>query len=574
MMITYYFIDEEAARRANELNSFSEYKNGQATAAYHREVDAAAELAEQQKCEVDPIYHPKIDRLLDTYARKLAENLNNSYRIDGRVPSILVAGGSNFPVRKKEKQNAAHDKNMEEWREIQGLLDKIRGVGKGGISADDPEAVRKLKEKLARLRQEQENMKAVNAWYRKHKTLEDCPGLTWEEIEKLKAGMARSWRTDPKPYESYLLTNNNSAIRQTAKRIEELTRMAQTQFSGWEFEGGKAEVNRADNRLQLFFDEKPNADVRAELKGYGFRWAPSAGAWQRQLNEEVFHVADKIEAIRPLSGELPLQLQRRLQTERAPEPAVSGQAVSTGWRMYLIADLKTWADNAQERSPLERFGSFEEAKARYEELRFEPYNSEPAALNGEGLPYARLTMGVESSDGMSAADILQVREGKNYLVDDFTRMDRLRNDPAVLSLLSRTAREIGFDRVKGYVYTESGYKPAPDVSFADWDNPYFECETEGRIAAVFHDLMCDVDPAHAEQHGDREKEIRLLVLELRNWGAARIEKKLSEILGRELLPEPVLDRLFRFSGEVERYKESVKPLPKRVKEQKPRQPER
>ena len=49
------------------------------------------------------MYHEKIDSLLDTYARKLAANMNKGYEIDARVPSILIAGGSNFPTRKKEK---------------------------------------------------------------------------------------------------------------------------------------------------------------------------------------------------------------------------------------------------------------------------------------------------------------------------------------------------------------------------------------------------------------------------------------------------------------------------------------
>lgn len=83
--------------------------------------------------------------------------------------------GSNFPVRKKEKQNAAADKNMQEFTEIQGLLDKIRSTGMGGISADDPNAVSKLESKLAKLEALQETMKAVNAYYRKNKTLDGCP---------------------------------------------------------------------------------------------------------------------------------------------------------------------------------------------------------------------------------------------------------------------------------------------------------------------------------------------------------------------------------------------------------------
>ena len=72
------------------------------------------------------------------------------------MPSILIAGGSNFPVQKKHKQNAARDRNMGEYMEIQGLLDKIKSVGMGGISADDIHAVEKLEAKLAGLKADQE----------------------------------------------------------------------------------------------------------------------------------------------------------------------------------------------------------------------------------------------------------------------------------------------------------------------------------------------------------------------------------------------------------------------------------
>ena len=81
----------------------------------------------------DPSFHNKIDALLDTYSKKLAANMNNGFAIDARVPSVLIAGGSNFPTRKKEKQNAARDKNYREWKEIQGLLEKIRSTRMGGI---------------------------------------------------------------------------------------------------------------------------------------------------------------------------------------------------------------------------------------------------------------------------------------------------------------------------------------------------------------------------------------------------------------------------------------------------------
>lgn len=37
-------------------------------------------------------------------------------------------------------------------------------------------------------------------------------------------------------------------------------------------------------RIQLFFEGKPEPEVRDVLKHNGFRWAPSVGAWQRHLN--------------------------------------------------------------------------------------------------------------------------------------------------------------------------------------------------------------------------------------------------------------------------------------------------
>lgn len=51
---------------------------------------------------------------------------------------------------------------MEEWRYIQGLLDKIRSTGMGGISADDPAAIEKLQKKLDGLERSQLIMKETN----------------------------------------------------------------------------------------------------------------------------------------------------------------------------------------------------------------------------------------------------------------------------------------------------------------------------------------------------------------------------------------------------------------------------
>lgn len=322
--VRYYPINEEAARRAKEAISFSDYRPGSATAEYRHYVDQAVEIAERQKKRVEPEYHEKIDQLLDTYARKLAENMNKGYEITARVPSVLIAGPANFPVRAKEKQNAASDRNMEEFQYIQGLLDKIRSTGMGGISADDPQAVSKLEKKLEKLEASQELMKTVNAYYRKHGTLDGCPHLTEKGIENLKADMASSWHYEKKPFQSWQLSNNNAEIRRLKGRIEELTRHKEAAYVGWEFEGGTVEINREANRLQIYFEGKPDATVRDELKSNGFRWSPKAEAWQRQLNDTTIRVTDRIKCIQPLSGEKPSALQLAARREKE-KPSIRAQ---------------------------------------------------------------------------------------------------------------------------------------------------------------------------------------------------------------------------------------------------------
>ena len=267
----------------------------------------AREIGEAQKKHVDPMYHDKIDRLVDKYARKLADNFNERYEIEARVPSVMITGPANFPNGKKEKQNNARHRNYGEYTEIAGILEKIRGTGTGGISADDVNAVEKLENKLMSLQDSQMTMKKVNAYFRKHKTLDGCPDLSIDAIEKLKASMSRDWRKDAPPFAPYQLSNNNANIKRVQERLEELRN--RSEYVGWAFEGGKAEINETENRLQLLFDAKPTDEQRAELKRNGFKWAPSQGAWQRQLTKNAIYSAGRVDCIKPLDGKTPFQLQ-------------------------------------------------------------------------------------------------------------------------------------------------------------------------------------------------------------------------------------------------------------------------
>lgn len=141
---SYYPIDEEAARRAHEMMSFRDYQKGSKTWQYRVRVDEASMIADRQKKRIDPMYHEKVDRLLASFSRRLAENLNAESRIGTMCPSVLISGGSNFPVRKKQRQNEASERNMKEYQEIMGLA--FDGQIDAGEKADFENALAFLRE--------------------------------------------------------------------------------------------------------------------------------------------------------------------------------------------------------------------------------------------------------------------------------------------------------------------------------------------------------------------------------------------------------------------------------------------
>lgn len=185
------------------------------------------------------------------------------------------------------------------------------------ISSDDPEAIVKLTKKLAGLQEAQEYMKAVNDYYKATGTCQGFPGLSDEEAAKLEDGMKyHPW--DKKPFASASLSNNNQNINTTKKRIQKLTEAKELGYTGWTFEGGRVEVNKDKNRLQIFFDEIPSEEIRKELKSWSFRWARSAGAWQRQLTDNAIYAASRIKAIQPTDGTDPMKIQPKRKKQSGP----------------------------------------------------------------------------------------------------------------------------------------------------------------------------------------------------------------------------------------------------------------
>lgn len=290
----YYEINEGLAKQAQTMNSFRDYVPGSATAEYRAAVDEAAELAERQKKKVSEYYHRAINSLLDSYSRRLAKWYNDYNRNRASCSSIMISGGSNFPVRKKEKQNAREETLFREYEEIKGILDRIRSVGTGAIDFADPHAREILQDRLDRLLEYQADAKKINAYFRRHKTVIGCPALSETEAQKIQADFEHAnaaYCLHDVPFPSYELTSIRGKIKRVQERLKQLDKLQETPQEAIDFDGGQIVRNVDINRVQIFFDEKPDPGLRDNLKIHGFHWSPKQGAWQRQLTDNAMRAA-------------------------------------------------------------------------------------------------------------------------------------------------------------------------------------------------------------------------------------------------------------------------------------------
>ncbi|MBQ2350848.1 MAG: hypothetical protein II394_01380, partial [Bacteroidales bacterium] len=282
-------INENAARRAKEMRSFDDYKEGSETASFEAQVREAAKFSKKWPKERSGEFF----RLLNTYARRLAEYINRDNEIGTRVPSVLIAGPANFPVRKKQKQVAAWDKNQEFYNEkVAPVLSKLEYPSRQGIKSSDSDALQKLKDKLERMERNQELMKRTNTDFAKAVKEKKTVGEFMQQVSYLSDEMKKeamygikSWHG--KPFPPFQLQNANQEMRRLKQRIAEISKIK---------EAGDGEAENLENkhfgverdtdlmRYKLTFDGIPAPEIRSVIKKYGARWSPRNMAWLVNLN--------------------------------------------------------------------------------------------------------------------------------------------------------------------------------------------------------------------------------------------------------------------------------------------------
>jgi len=238
----------------------------------------------------------RLEAAADKAQAKAEASFGRVDKIGGMIPMgqpILVGHHSEARHRRDiARMDGAMRKGVEESKRAEELARRAAKVGTGGISADDPDAIVKLQEKLEKMEELRETMKRTNKQHRKG---------GWDAVEGVSEKLRKTLdqltpaELSKKPYASYTLTNLGANIRRVRERIELLTQ---------EREQGTAEVvegdgytiteDADDNRVRFTFDTKPGAETRSVLKRNGFRWAPSVSAWQRQLNAAGRIAAERV----------------------------------------------------------------------------------------------------------------------------------------------------------------------------------------------------------------------------------------------------------------------------------------
>jgi hypothetical protein len=225
----------------------------------------------------------------ESSSRFNSDNINTVRGLQGQP--VLVGHHSEKRHRKLlERADNDMRKSFEASKKADYYAEKaVAAETNDAISSDDPEAVVKLKEKIADAKRKQEIVKAANKIVRRKPKNESTP----EKLADLTAlGCSESAAQQlfvPDfcgriGFPSYVLTNNNANIKRMEQRLVSLQRLEQAEEKVIESEHYTVVEDPEDNRFKLEFPGKPSAEVRKLLKSHGFRWSPRNKAWQRMLN--------------------------------------------------------------------------------------------------------------------------------------------------------------------------------------------------------------------------------------------------------------------------------------------------
>ena len=242
-------------------------------------------------------YEARIEAKRERYEARASKAQDESRALYGRARGMAevipfgqpILVGHHSEGRDRNYRNRIHNtfgKAFAAQDKAAHYAQKAASVGTGGISSDDPDAIKKLRAELASAEKSQDMMKAANKAIRANKTPETqtaalvALGFTEAQAaEAIKPDFARRVG-----FPSYALSNNNANMTRIKGRIAELEKRSQRVDVEKTGDGFTYREDTTENRVMFIFDGKPDEATREILKREAFKWSPSRGAWVRQLN--------------------------------------------------------------------------------------------------------------------------------------------------------------------------------------------------------------------------------------------------------------------------------------------------
>jgi len=267
----------QLAYRAYSNLSFSPEKRAEQTVLGYEEQlnDDLKNMPEEEK-----------QRYIDGYKKYLFAWLSAK----SRCLSSMITGPANFPVRRNEKaNNSEHNRSVEftEWREktLKYIAKKVEESKPK--EQKDTEQFIQLKKQVDRLF---EGWGIVNFKGRLETVAKNGnTELVAKVLEYLKFMQIEKNRVLCTPRNSiWLLANVAEVIRE--KEVDKET----AESKEYQINGVKVLENIQADRIQLFFNGKPNPEVISELKHAAFKWSPFNGCWQRQLTRNAIWATESL----------------------------------------------------------------------------------------------------------------------------------------------------------------------------------------------------------------------------------------------------------------------------------------
>uniref|UniRef100_A0A6M3XFV3 Putative methyltransferase n=1 Tax=viral metagenome TaxID=1070528 RepID=A0A6M3XFV3_9ZZZZ len=293
-------INKQAAYAAHRGTSFEPEKRGeQAIRGFAEGVQAVYErLKPHARTDAEKaLLVSEMERFQASYAQKYNDLLYSH----SRIYSTMIAGPSGFPTERMRKINEAYDNKSRETYEWKDRAERAMLKTLKGLAIEEAGGeVAVLKAKIVQAEKLQEMMVEANKIVRKkpepgiggvskHQQLINLGFTERQVVEALTPDyMGRLG------FPSFALTNNSANIRRMKERLIELGKREVTPTAEIPFTGGHIVDNREEDRVQIFFDQKPPQEMIDKLKGEGWRWAPSVGAWSRKRTDAALYSARRI----------------------------------------------------------------------------------------------------------------------------------------------------------------------------------------------------------------------------------------------------------------------------------------